>query len=141
MALTQAAVLAFSLACAPGQDPALFAGLAQIESGFRANIVSQPNRNGTVDHGLMGINSVNLARLGLTPATALDPCRSIKAASTMLDGPYPPEVVEAAIKLIGRLRAYNPGDPTYPARALATVASIKARLANREPTHPPASSH
>ena len=67
-----------------GVDPSLALAIAQQESSFNPSAVSQPNKNGTVDYGLMQINSKNLSSLGLTPATALDPQSNINAAMQLL---------------------------------------------------------
>jgi len=67
-----------------GVDPSLALAIAQQESSFNPNAVSPPNKNGTVDYGLMQINSSNLSSLGLTPASALDPQSNINAAMQLL---------------------------------------------------------
>jgi len=67
-----------------GVDPFLALAIAQQESSFNPNAVSQPNKNGTVDYGLMQINSSNLSSLGLTPNSALDPQQNIDAAMQLL---------------------------------------------------------
>jgi soluble lytic murein transglycosylase-like protein len=67
-----------------GVDPALALSIAQQESSFNPNAVSPINPNGTVDYGLMQINSSNLSSLGLTPTTALDPQSNINAAMQLL---------------------------------------------------------
>ena len=67
-----------------GVDPSLALAIAQQESSFNPNAVSPPNKNGTVDYGLMQINSSNLSSLGLTPSSALDPQQNIDAAMQLL---------------------------------------------------------
>lgn len=67
-----------------GVDPSLALSIAQQESSFNPNAVSPTNSNGTVDYGLMQINSRNLSSLGLTPTTALDPQSNINAAMQLL---------------------------------------------------------
>lgn len=69
-----------------GVDPSLALAIAQQESSFNPTAVSQPNRNGTVDYGLMQINSSNLSSMGLTPSSALDPQANINAAMQLLAG-------------------------------------------------------
>ena len=44
------------------------------------------NTNGTTDYGLAQINSTNLAWLGETPASILDPCHNIAAEAHILRG-------------------------------------------------------
>ena len=89
--LSLAAVLALAGQCAPEIDSNLIAGIARHESGaiVDGQMVFNPaaihaNTNGSVDRGLMQINSANLAWLGLTEQTAFDPCRSIAAAARLL---------------------------------------------------------
>lgn len=64
----------------PVIDPALLQALAWQESGFNPAAVSAPNTNGTRDYGLLQINAVNFAALGLTPQLALDPVLNVRAA-------------------------------------------------------------
>ena len=99
-----------ALRCAPDVAPATLASIANVASRVEPLAI---NDNSTrtmaapatadiaiqaatrliaaghsVDLGLMQINSGNLARLGLTPATAFDPCQSIAAAARILVGSY-----------------------------------------------------
>lgn len=63
----------------------LLHALAWQESHFNPRVISAPNTNGTRDYGLMQINGANLARLGLTPDTAVtDPQANIRAAVHLL---------------------------------------------------------
>lgn len=87
--LTAAAVLALAAQCQRTYAPKTILAYAQGESLvpgglLDASAISKPNRDGSRDYGLMQINSGNFAWLGLTPATAMDPCRSIAAAETVL---------------------------------------------------------
>ena len=99
-----------ALRCAPDVAPATLASIANVESRFEplaindnsTRIMAAPATadiavqtatrliaaGHSVDLGLMQINSGNLARLGLTPATAFDPCQSIAAAARILVGSY-----------------------------------------------------
>ena len=81
--LTEAAVLALALTCAPGVDPAMITGIAQAESHLDPSALHS-NADGSRDVGLMQINERNFEWLGLTPQTALDPCQSIRAAAQLL---------------------------------------------------------
>ena len=67
----------------------------------------------SVDLGIMQINSANLARLGLTPALAFDPCRSIAAAAQLLTNDYAGGDTHARQQAALRdaLSRYNTGDP------------------------------
>jgi soluble lytic murein transglycosylase-like protein len=73
-----------SVARATGQDENLLHALAWQESRMDPAAVSPANENGTRDYGLMQINEVNLAALGLDRTTALDPARSVAAAAQYL---------------------------------------------------------
>jgi type IV secretion system protein VirB1 len=84
MPLTEAAVISLAIACAPGLDPTMIAGIARHESGLDPIRISRPNPNGSRDHGLMQINDRNFRWLGLTEETALDPCHSIAAGAHLL---------------------------------------------------------
>lgn len=53
------------------------------ESGGRADAVNR-NANGTADYGLAQINSTNLAWLGETPRTIMDPCHNVAAMARFL---------------------------------------------------------
>lgn len=57
-----------------------------IESGMRPDVVSR-NKNGSVDVGIAGINSIHfkdLARVGVTPEKLMDPCVSTYVAAWKL---------------------------------------------------------
>lgn len=73
----------------------------------------------SIDLGLVGINAVNLARDGLTLATAFDPCASIRASYHHLAGDFE----TAAWTLAHRL--YNSGSTE---RGIAYAASIQAMV-------------
>jgi soluble lytic murein transglycosylase-like protein len=121
--LTVQLALTLALSCSHGADPRLINAIALHESGGRPEAVSPPNRNGTIDIGLMQINSANLARFGLTPQTALDPCRSADAAVRHLTADSGEETVQpgAVSALLQAIARYNPGDPTYPAKITALM--------------------
>ncbi|MDA8093656.1 MAG: lytic transglycosylase domain-containing protein [Betaproteobacteria bacterium] len=60
-------------------SPILLEAIAGHESGFRQNLVHR-NRNGSVDIGLMGINSSwypKLARVGIVPRDLFHECTNI----------------------------------------------------------------
>ncbi len=61
----------------------MLVGIAQHESGLDP-LATHKNTNGSVDYGLMQVNSANFVWLGLTPVTALDPCVSIRAGAAVL---------------------------------------------------------
>jgi soluble lytic murein transglycosylase-like protein len=105
--MTPAQVLALALQCS-SVDPHLVLSIATQESGLQPEIV-HVNRNGTRDFGLMQINETNFPLLHLTPASALDPCQSIRAAGD----------------LIAILSRYNSGSPT---RSIGYATQVVARL-------------
>lgn len=95
--LDPATILALAVQCSPVRvDPNLVLAIARVESGYDASRISAPNANGSRDYGLMQVNERNFSWLGLTPASALDPCQSIRAGVRVLTG----------------LSAYNTGRPT-----------------------------
>jgi type IV secretion system protein VirB1 len=110
------------------------ASVARVESGFQPFAIND-NTTGTkgvpatrdiavkvasklieaghsVDLGIMQINSRNLAALGLTVATALDPCKSVAAAAIILTGDYAGgethDEQQSALRIA--LSKYNTGD-------------------------------
>jgi type IV secretion system protein VirB1 len=66
----------------------------------------------SLDLGLMQVNSANLARLGLTIASAFDPCRNVAAGAQVLVDDYlaghPNQDVQ--LRLRQALSRYNTGD-------------------------------
>jgi len=125
-ALTDAAVLAMALQCAPGIAPSTVASIARVESGYNPlaihdNTTRQtfdPSSPGdaitlatnlivvqrhSVDLGLLQVNSTNYQRLGLTISDAFDPCRSMQAGSRLLSDAYQDALRRA-------LSVFNTGD-------------------------------
>jgi Transglycosylase SLT domain len=95
--LTVAAALALVANCVPPGLAPVMVGIAQHESGLDTE-ARHLNPNGTWDYGLAQINTVNLSWLGLTPVTAMDPCRNLAAGAKVLLAKYngsPPDVVKA----------------------------------------------
>lgn len=83
MLLTRALVIHYALTCGhvdPGVADAM-AGIALGESGFETSLVSKPNHDGSRDFGLYQINEKNLAKLGLTRSSVMDPCEASRAAA------------------------------------------------------------
>jgi hypothetical protein len=106
------ALLVASPVCNPAHLPMeALQGHAVVESGLDASIM-HVNTNHTVDYGLFQINSTNLARLGLTTLTALDPCRNMAAAEAVL------------------FSTYNSGRPTasipYAMNVMTAIAKVSA---------------
>ncbi len=68
-------------------DPVLLKAIAKTESGFNPGAISKPNRNGSVDIGLMQINSSWLPKLsgfGIYEAHLLQPCTNIHVGAWVL---------------------------------------------------------
>jgi hypothetical protein len=123
--LTPAAAMALALQCVGPSFAPVMVGIAQHESGLDTTIVHR-NSNGTVDVGLVQVNSTNFGWLGLTMQTAMDPCRNLAAGARVLLVRYngsPPDTVKTAYSadLIARIRALDHDGP-----AVASV-SMPAR--------------
>jgi hypothetical protein len=104
----------------------LIVSIAQQESGLNPAIVRQ-NRNGTRDFGLMQVNESNFGLLHLTPATALDPCQSIRAAGDLItilsryNSGSPTRSVGYATQVVERLRGDLPSPSVPLARPKGTL--------------------
>jgi len=138
MPLDVATFLAIAAACAPQVAPETLLAMARVESGLEplAIGVNGPAPRGlrparleaavanasaliaagrSVDLGLAQINSRNLARLGLTPRTAFEPCRNLAAGARVLEAGYrratpAPGQEQAALRTA--LSYYNTGHPS-----------------------------
>lgn len=80
----------FSCMLAAGQQynvpPRLLESIAHVESGYRANAINT-NKNGTVDIGVMQINSKwlpELAKYGIHRDHLFDPCTNIRVGAWIL---------------------------------------------------------
>jgi hypothetical protein len=113
--LTVAAMLSLAQACGVNVAPGTLLSVAWAESHWNAT-AEHTNRNGTIDRGIAQINSANWNRMGLTRATSVDPCLSLRAsARILLEGYHPQnntaEEQQRALRIA--LAAYNPGNPNY----------------------------
>ena len=170
-ALTRASLdiptfLALAIACAPQVHPDTARALVDVESAFNpyaigvvgGALVRQPRSRAealsTIDAlhaagwnysvGMGQINVANFARLGLTPRTALDPCRNLGAMQTVLGGCFerasPGSGPQAALRRA--LSCYYSGNFTtgvrhgYVRRVLATARaanlSLSRAMSNKE---------
>ncbi len=69
-----------------GVNPSVLRAILAIESGTRADVISR-NKNGSIDVGIAGINSIHfrdLAKVGITPDKLMDPCVSTYVAAWKL---------------------------------------------------------
>jgi len=69
-----------------GVSPVLVRGIAQVESGLRSWVTNR-NRNGSEDIGLMQVNDSHLPRLaryGITRQSLLDPCTNAYVGTWIL---------------------------------------------------------
>lgn len=129
--------LALALACAPTVHPATLEAIARVESSMNplainvngAKLERQPRNKleavawaswliehgHSVDLGLMQINSRNLGALGLTAATAFEPCDNLRAAAKHLvddfDRARAAQATDAHALGIA-LSRFNTGNPT-----------------------------
>jgi soluble lytic murein transglycosylase-like protein len=74
-----------------GVNPWLLYAIAKVESGYNPNAVSPKNRNGTVDLGLMQINSAHLPRLkkyGIPEIALKNACASTYIGAWVLADGY-----------------------------------------------------
>lgn len=103
-------------------------------------------RGANIDLGVAQINSANLARLGLTPETAFDPCRNLRAAATvLLEGyrPAGPSRTERQAALRVALSRYNTGHPGrgfrngYVAKVERAALRLHGRALRAGPPTPP----
>ena len=70
-----------------GVNPWLLYAIAGVESGYNPNAINRANRNGTVDIGLMQINSAHLATLrrhGIPASALYNACASTYVAAWVL---------------------------------------------------------
>jgi type IV secretion system protein VirB1 len=153
MLMTPLELQSLARACAPFVAPATLKAVASAESGLDplAIGVNGPRpvqlrprtplaairlaealsaRGFNLDLGLAQINSVNLARLGLTVASSFDPCRNLAAAAVLIRSDYrraAPQARGEQAALWTALSLYNSGDPQaglasgYVARVLAAA--------------------
>ncbi len=70
-----------------GINPEIFYTIAKIESGFNP-YAYRKNRNGTVDIGLMQINSATARHFGYSPSQLWDICTNVEVAALKLRSCY-----------------------------------------------------
>lgn len=101
------------LACAVGVAPATLEAIIKVESLGNA-AATHVNRNGTVDLGLMQINSTNLPAFGLSASQVMDPCTNIRVGTAILRRVYASAVSiygEGQKALQVALSMYNTNSP------------------------------
>ena len=103
-----------------GAAPDLLRALARQESGFRADVVSAPNRNGTRDYGLMQINETTARALGVDPQSLVTGAgrveRSIRTAARLLRQLR--TELGSKLNTYTLIAAYNAGAPAIRARGI-----------------------
>lgn len=123
MILAANVVLALAGLCQSVVAPTTILKIATHESKLDTAAVHQ-NKDGSRDIGLMQINEKNLKWLGLTYDDALNPCRSISAAATLL----------------ASFSRYNTGSPTRGIEngyAMAVLGEQESTNAPQEPVSSP----
>lgn len=106
--LAAATVLALAGSCQNIVAPVTIQKVAYHESGFNTAAMNK-NRDGSFDVGLMQINTRNFSWLGLTMASAQDPCTSIAAGAAVL----------------ATFSRYNTGSPTRGINYALAVQSVR----------------
>jgi type IV secretion system protein VirB1 len=94
----------------------------------KANALIAEGRS--IDLGVAQISSRNLGPLGLTVADAFDPCRNLRAASTIIDSGYAKALnsgPEHRSLLQSAYSIYNTGDASR-GRSNGYVASVEAAV-------------
>lgn len=115
-----------------GIEPTLLKRIATIESSLNPRAINQ-NKNGTVDIGLMQINSIHLRRLskvGVTRQSLLDPEVNVYVASLLLSSHIRRNGYN--LDAIGRYHSANPVHKTAWLKrlAMAQIPSGTSRMAN-----------
>ena len=149
MTLPLALFVDLALACAPSVHVDTLAAIAKTESGFHpyalhdnstgrsfkprtvaeaVALATALSREGhSLDLGLMQVNSLNLAALGMSVEDAFEPCRNLAGGARVLTQAYEPPApgADAQPRLARALSRYNTGHPT---RGLANgyVARVRA---------------
>ncbi|WP_240160884.1 transglycosylase SLT domain-containing protein [Burkholderia sp. Ax-1719] len=116
----------------------LMRAIAQVESGTQTNVVNR-NSNGTVDIGLMQINSSwlpRLAQVGITEQSLYDPCTNAYVAAWILA-----ENIRQFGPTWNAIGAYNAASPdkrlAYAQKVYATAQSITSSPDSPMPILPP----
>lgn len=116
----------------------LMRAIAQVESGTQTNVVNR-NSNGTVDIGLMQINSSwlpRLAQVGITEQSLYDPCTNAYVAAWILA-----ENIRQFGPTWNAIGAYNAASPdkrlAYAQKVYATAQSITRSPNSPMPILPP----
>ena len=167
MLTAPALFLAIATHCAPEEAPGTLAAVADAESHFntlaihdnttRQNVTALDTRGAvaiattliaaghSVDLGLMQIDSANLARLGLTVATAFDACSSVRAAGELLAQDYQAKGQGPQAALLEALSRYNTGTAWqgfqngYVSRVLRSARQVVPELDPSDSVAPPLS--
>lgn len=108
-----------------GVSPYILYGIARVESRLNPQAINTKNRNGSVDRGLMQINSVHLPVLeksGITANTLMeDSCANLRTGAWVMAKNIAKH--GNTWKAVGK---YNPGDPNYAAKVYNELKKIGA---------------
>ncbi|MBD3799586.1 MAG: lytic transglycosylase domain-containing protein [Epsilonproteobacteria bacterium] len=111
-----------------GIDPTLLKRIATIESGMNPDAINH-NKNGTIDIGLMQINTIHLRRLstiGITRESLKDPEVNIYVAALLLSS----HIRKRGYNL-DAIGCYHSGNPIYKNRWLKRLAMAQIPRSNR----------
>lgn len=99
----------------------ILVAIAKVESGFDGNAIHK-NRNGSVDIGVMQINSIYLpllAEAGISKDDLFIPCVNIHVGARIFK-----KCMEKHGNTWRAVAEYNPGDQTYPHKVFRALSSI-----------------
>ncbi|VVE18895.1 MULTISPECIES: lytic transglycosylase domain-containing protein [Pandoraea] len=106
-------------------NPLILRAIAIVESGNRANLTNT-NRNGSIDYGLMQINSIHLpelARYGIGKADLFNGCKSVYMGAWILR-----QSIEKYGNTWAAIGSYNSATPAYRDRYAAKVQRVVNKL-------------
>lgn len=105
--------------------PQVLYAIARVESGLNPSAVNRANRNGSIDTGLMQINSVHwstLSKYSIQPGHLYDSCTNLRVGAWVLAN----NLVRARGDIWRAIDLYNPGDKTYRYKVYRQLKAINA---------------
>ncbi len=103
-------------------DWRLLKAIAKHESGLNPNAIGRPNKNGTVDYGLMQINDRTAKTYGVATSALMNPEVSITIAARLLQSIK--KELGAVFDLRHWIAAYNAGSPAIKSRGIFNTAYV-----------------